>query len=194
MNSIELEAFVATQVSARRLAHSRSTAMQAASLVRRFSRAHDAEDAHVVGIWHDVAREWKDERLLSYCLEHGIAMEPEEAQEPMLLHGAVGAHLLAVATGSHHAEWELAIRWHTLGSQEMGPLGAALYIADYLEPLRTHLDTAQKEFILALGSMEAMCLHIVRSQQDYLRRKGKPIAATTVALGLFLGEGGNFVP
>ena len=32
-------------------------------------------------------------------------------------------------------KWQDAIRWHTLGSVKMGVLGAALYIADYIEPL-----------------------------------------------------------
>lgn len=146
----------------------------------------------MIGLWHDVARQWSDESLLQYSQRHQLPMEPEERSCPMLLHGAVAAHLLSGALGEQHPDWELAIRWHTIGSCSMGAIGAALYIADYLEPLRTHLSTDERKTILSLPSMETMCLHIIGSHRTHLEHKGKTMAGSTEALERFLLSGGTF--
>lgn len=190
MNCTELDQYVATQVSQKRLAHCRSTARQTQSLLNRFASDMPKDAGWAVGIWHDVARQWSDGDLLAYCIKHRIDMEHEEQECPMLLHGAVAAHLLPC----DHTPWKVAIRWHTIGSERMGVLGAALYIADYLEPLRTHLTREERLYILGLDSLERMCLAIIDTHRGYLARKGKRMARSTEWLEQFLQLGRRFEP
>lgn len=192
MNSTELEHALAERVSLKRLAHCRSTARQTLSLIRRFCPEIPQEAALVTGLWHDAARELDDEALLSFCEARGMAMEEEERADPMLLHGAVAAVELAdLYQGCTHA-WQLAVRWHTLGSIDMGRLGAALYVADYVEPLRSHLTRQQRLAIVGLSSLEQMCLRIIQEHRAYLARKGKVMARSTARLEQFLADGGRF--
>ncbi|MDQ3556382.1 MAG: hypothetical protein M3409_06355, partial [Gemmatimonadota bacterium] len=51
-----------------------------------------------------------------------------------VLHGPAAA----LRIESVDPEIAAAVRWHTIGHPELGTLGAALFLADYLEPGRGH--------------------------------------------------------
>lgn len=193
MDYTPIEAILSSTLSPKRLMHSKSTAQQARELMVRFSQnPREIEAAFAVGLWHDMAREWSDDALLSYCLSHKLTMEPEELAQPMLLHGLVASALLADGMAEAKPSWNLAVRWHTLGSRTMGILGAALYIADYLEPTRTHLGSGERNTLLASSSLEGMCVGILHSQSRFLQEKGIPMARSTSGLMEFLLSGGRF--
>lgn len=191
MDYTEIERYVASRVSARRLVHCRCTAVQTQWLIERYAyTAADIQAALCIGLWHDIARQWGAQELLNYCLEHGIALEHEEEKQPMLLHGAVAASLLGEHVPQATQAWKAAIRWHTLGSTAMGRLGAALYIADYLEPSRTHLTLTQREMLLEHPSLEAICLAIIERKEEYLQSKGISLAHSSLQLRDYLRNGG----
>ncbi len=159
----------------------------------RFStNPHEIEAAFAVGLWHDIAREWSDDALLTYCLIHKLAMEPEELAQPMLLHGLVASALLTDTMAESSPAWTLAVRWHTLGSRTMGILGAVLFIADFLEPTRTHLEAVERTTLLESHTLEEMCVRIIQNQNRFLSGKGIPTARSTSSLMEFLLEGGRF--
>ena len=193
MDYTTIDALISSTLSPKRLIHSKSTAQQARDLLVRFSKdPHEIDAGFAVGLWHDFAREWSDDALLSYCLGHKLSMEPEELAHPMLLHGLVASCLLSDQVAGVEPSWNLAVRWHTLGSRFMGTLGAALYIADYLEPTRSHLSPGERTRLLESGSLEAMCLLIVINHECHLGEKGIPMARSTVGLKEFLLNGGRF--
>jgi HD superfamily phosphohydrolase YqeK len=193
MDYTPIEVIVNSTLSPKRLRHSKSTAAQARELMTRFSTdPHEIDSAFAVGLWHDMAREWSDDALLSYCLYHKLAMEPEELAQPMLLHGLVASALLPDTMAESSPSWNLAVRWHTLGSRTMGILGAVLYIADFLEPTRTHLDAGERKALLESHTLEEMCIRILCNQDCFLRGKGIPTAHTTSSLMEFLLAGGRF--
>jgi predicted HD superfamily hydrolase involved in NAD metabolism len=193
MDYISIEAIISSTLSQKRVLHSRSTAQQAKEVIARFfPDTEDSQAAFTVGLWHDRAREWDEDALLSYCLSHKLSMEPEELDQPMLLHGLVASSLLLGEIPDAKPSWLLAVRWHTLGSSTMGVLGAAVYIADYLEPLRTHLDQMERIRLLQSDSLETMCLRIIIDQEYYFGKKCIPIARSTMGLKKFLLAGGRF--
>lgn len=163
-------------------------------LLERYApTCQDSIGAYVVGLWHDVAREWSDQDLLLYCLKHAIPMEEEEHRFPMLLHGAVAADLLSHRYPDVPMSWKIAIRWHTIGSCDMGVLGAALFAADYMEPLRRHLVPGERSWLLESNSLEDLCRAIVEKHLQHLQKKGKTSALSTRRLQTFLTKGGRFV-
>ncbi len=192
MDYIELDQYVSKHVCEKRLAHCRSTASQAEALSTRFEPTREGTAGRVIGLWHDVAREWGEPQLLDYCLSNNVDMEPEETRHPMLLHGAVGAHLLLSFVPGTEDAWRTAIRWHTLGSPDMGFLGAVLFVADYLEPLRTYLDEETRTELLGMDSLEEICLEVAQRQVLHIRQGGKTPASSTLALAEFLRKGGSF--
>ena len=193
MDFTRIERYVATQVSTRRFSHCISTARETISLLKRYAPDFtDFDSAYLAGVWHDVARQWTDDALLSYANAHGIPMEEEEVRYPMLLHGPVASQLVEQQWPQVNEAVKLAIRWHTIGSVEMGLLGATLFVADYMEPLRRHLHQGERENLLRSASLETICLRVVESHMAHLEEKGKESAATTQALAVYLIGGGVF--
>ena len=192
MTYTELENIVRNSVSAKRFNHCSLTALQTKALMSRFCPQLDKNVPMIGGIWHDIARSWSDEKLLDFALKNGVEIEKEEYEEPMLLHGAVAAVLLEEKTKKSNPKLQAAIRWHTLGSTDMGPLGAALYVADYLEPSRKHIKPFDRLAILQKESLEKMVYLVIVQHEIYLRAVGKKIASTTKKLKEFLEGGGSF--
>jgi len=185
--SIALEEELSSLMSEERLLHSKATCVTSLSLVHQFGEQLDLELCSQTALLHDIAREWADGDLISYAQEHHLALEQEEEDDPVLLHAPVGAHLLLKR--GYESALCLAVRYHTLGSVHMGRLGLVLYIADFIEPGRTHLsDTTRKE-LRDLPSLEMICLEILRMQEPYLKKKGKTSARCSEELKHYLLAG-----
>jgi len=191
MDCIKIEQYITGHVSKKRAAHLYSTAQQTQALVARYLPAIPPQLGYVVGLWHDVAREWKAGDLLKFCELHAITTEKEEQAYPILLHGPVAAYLFPQLM-TISPVCQTAIRWHTLGSPTMGNLGAALYTADYIEPLREYLKEGERESLLKCESLEKMCLAVVLRHQAHLIQKGLALAGSTKSLLEFLEAGEQF--
>lgn len=172
-----------------RFAHSLGVVEVAEDLSRRFGL--NAELARMAALFHDYCRYMEGAELLAFCRLRGIHVGPEEAAEPMLLHGAAAAWHFPRVTGIEDKRARLAIRHHTLGHREMGALGAAVYIADYTEKGRKHLTDGDRAFIWGLPSLESMVLELIRREEEYGRSIGRPLAGVTRDLRSFLAGGGR---
>ena len=193
MDYIPIERYVASQVRYQRYLHSRATALQAKQLAAHYLHTDSLDHLiFLAGIWHDSSREWPASDLLAYAEKHHLEMLTFEAKRPMLLHGLVAAHQLRLLKPDVAPQVLLAIRWHTLGSPDMGMLGALIYIADYLEPLRKHLDDTQRRDLLRTSSVEQLCLAVVEQHRQHLAETGRISAPSTDLLASFLSHGGSF--
>jgi len=137
-------------------------------LARRF--ALDPEAAWVAAMWHDTAREWKAEELVSYVESRQLERTALEKKVPMLLHSLAAAHRLKEECSYERDDVWLAVRWHTTGHPSMGKLGYALYVADFLEPHREHITDGERETILSKESLEQMMLEIYRRQFSFFSK------------------------
>ncbi|MDY0289299.1 MAG: bis(5'-nucleosyl)-tetraphosphatase (symmetrical) YqeK [Sphaerochaeta sp.] len=169
--SIALERELPSLMSEKRFLHSKATAESSLSLVLQYGEQLDRELCIQASLLHDIARQWGDEQLLSYAKEHCLPLEAEEKGDPVLLHAPVGAHLLAER--GYESSLCLAVRYHTLGSVHMGRLGLVLFIADYIEPRRTHITDTTRKSLRLLPSLEMVCVEILRMQGRYLHTQGK---------------------
>ena len=190
MDYILLEEYLEKNLSHGRLKHLYSTANETQALLERYLPESPSQEGYLAGLWHDAARQWAPKELLNYSLQNGLEAEAVELAYPHLLHGAVAAHLLEEMVEVEERILK-AIRWHTLGNIEMGALGAALYIADYIEPRRRFVESDEREELLESGSLEELCLSIIARHKIYLEKRGRALAQTTVTLAQFLKEGGT---
>ena len=65
-------------------------------------------------------------------------MGDSERQSPKLLHGPVAAELAKRELAVDDEEVLEAVRAHTTGKPELGPLALVLYVADKIEPARDY--------------------------------------------------------
>lgn len=94
----------------------------------------DPELAALTMLAHDVARAMPDEELLHQAGELGLPVGTAERAVPILLHGPVGAELLAKEDGLADASIHQAVYWHTTAHPELDSLGKLVFLADKLDP------------------------------------------------------------
>jgi len=188
-DSTKLEQFVKSRVSANRYLHCVSVGKTAIFLNQRFKTDISDLDCYQAGLLHDVARNWSFEEMLLYCKKNSIHMEKEEIINPILLHAPVGADIVKK---KGYESYELAIRWHTLGSKDMGKLGLIIYLADYLEPRRSFLSDKSRMKFNKMDSMEKICIKILENEAKHRESKKQSLAKSTEGLYNYLKEGGTF--
>jgi predicted HD superfamily hydrolase involved in NAD metabolism len=185
----KLEDFVKSRVSNNRFLHCVSVGKTAMFFNQRYNGSFSDDDCYKAGLLHDVARDLNFDEMLIYCNENHIHMENEEIVNPVLLHAPVGADIVKK---KGYESYELAIRWHTLGSKDMGKLGLIIYLADYLEPRRSFLSDKDRMKFNKMDSMEEICINILKDEVKHRKNKNQSLAKSTEGLYNYLKEGGTF--
>lgn len=189
MDYITLEGIVREAEKASRFEHSLGVVEVSEVLARRFRL--DVELARMVALFHDYARYMDGQAMLDFCMRHRIEVEEEERQSPMLLHGAIAAWYFPRITNRWEDKAQLAIRHHTLASRDMGALGAVLYVADYSEKGRRHLDDNDRLAIWARPDLEQMVLEVLRREEEYSFNVNRPFARVSRECMDYLSAGGR---
>ncbi len=144
MKLSQMDAVLRQSLKPERYAHSVNTMKEAAALAERYGENRDL--AAVAGLLHDCAKDMEDAETLRYCHANGIVLNEVEKKQVFLMHGAVGA---IVAREKYGVSDELvlnAIKYHTTGFSTMSLMDKIIFLADYIEPGRTHseVDNARK--------------------------------------------------
>ena len=116
-----------------RFTHSIGVAKKAVELAKLYNV--DEEIAKKVGIAHDIAKEMTDEELLEYAKANNIEIDEIENAKPSLLHGKIGADIVAKKYGFTE-DMVNAIKWHSTGRKNMSMLEKIIYVADKTEENR----------------------------------------------------------
>lgn len=86
---------------------------------------------------HDITKKYNYEKQLQCCADFGIILN--NPVSPEILHAVTGA---AVAKRDFPAYTDIdilnSIRWHTTGRWGMTVFESIIFLADYIEPLRTY--------------------------------------------------------
>ncbi|MCE5284303.1 MAG: bis(5'-nucleosyl)-tetraphosphatase (symmetrical) YqeK [Pelosinus sp.] len=135
MNYEEILNKLTTELSAKRLQHSRGVCQTAVALANRFG-ANEGK-AKLAGILHDCAKEITNQESLGLADFFGIVIDEVEKAVPVLLHAKIGAQLAQAKYGIVDEEIQQAIRLHTVGGPEMTTLDKIIYLADFIEPSRS---------------------------------------------------------
>ena len=184
-----LDRWVRSNLSSRRFQHCKQVARTCLLLSRQYHDDFDEALLYQCGILHDIAREWSSDALENYASVHHLSLLEEEKQNSVLLHAPVGAALLSEM--GYEPLLCTAVRYHTIGSIQMGRLGLILYLADFLEPGRLHLDQKRRQELSRASSLESLCIEVLKMEHGYLSSKGKEVSQTSVQLLSYLTGGGR---
>ncbi len=139
----------------------------------------EIEAALLAGLLHDCAKCMNNDKKIQVCEKHKIPICPAEEKNPYLLHAKVGAW---IAEKKYHVMDEdilNAIRSHTTGRPGMSKLEKIIYIADYIEPGRSHAPNLSQIRKLAFYDLDQALIRILRDTLIYLKKTGKEIDPTT---------------
>lgn len=134
--SDRIQAAVVARLSPARWAHTSAVAETAAVLAR--SHGADPGAAVLAGLLHDYAREMPSDRLLALAGTYGLEVDAIETQEPLLLHGKVGAALARSELGVCDESILQAVATHITGAPGMSILSRIVFLADFIEPGRSY--------------------------------------------------------
>ncbi len=185
-----LESELKGSLSEKRYRHCLAVAETCLALNERYSLHLDQRELYCAALMHDMVREYSREQLIDYALDHALTLFSEEREFPALLHAPVAASMLAGRGFSQQVC--KAVRYHTLGSIHMGMMGLLVYVSDYLEPNRMHLQAGDRQHLLSCTTVEQLCLAVLERERSYLVSKGKQISSSGDELYRFLSSGGRF--
>ena len=177
-----------------RYAHCVSVSEFSQVLCRRYAPGFAAESESIVlaSLFHDYCREWKNEDLKAYAVEHELSCEREEMVYPVLLHAPVAAHIASRTECLDSKPVIDAIRWHTLGNSQMGLLGALVFCADYMEPGRCYMNESIINTLMENETIEGLVKNILDHHISHMSKKGRPVADATLRLYDYIKGGGTF--
>lgn len=116
-------------LSPERYEHSLGTADCAKMLAKKFGQ--DEDKAYFAGLIHDCAKCLPKEEM-SEILKT-IPLEDGELENPKTHHAPVGAYVAKKQFGVSDADVLSAIRWHTIGKQNMSLFEKIIFLADKIE-------------------------------------------------------------
>jgi len=151
---------------------------------QRLAQRHglDTQRAAIAALGHDLARGHSPSELLRLAVEAGLSVSDVEQREPVLLHGPLGARLMAERYGIADEELLAAARHHTTARAGMSALERLIYVADKIEPHKSRDDAALGQArALADESIDAALRIILDRQVARAVERGWPLHPDTVA-------------
>ncbi len=168
------------ELTSKRYEHTLSVAYTAASL----AMVHDVdtESALIAGMLHDCAKCFSAKKLVSLCKKHNLPASEVELQNPTaLLHAKAGSFLAKEKYGIDDEDILNAIKYHTTGRPNMSKLEKIIYIADYIEPGRTHAANLKQIRKTAYEDLDKALFRILEDTLAYLHSTDGRIDSMTKA-------------
>jgi nicotinate-nucleotide adenylyltransferase len=166
-----------------RFAHVYSTACLAYEIAQH--NQLPAADAFLAAILHDIAKDMDEAEARDLLSEYDTVNQPVETYA---LHQFVGAILARQEFNIQHDGILEAIRYHTTGKANMGPLAQIIYAADKIEPTRGY-DSSQLIAACKQNYQQGF-LAVLKENYQHLKKKKHKITNPLVkeCLQSYLGE------
>jgi nicotinate-nucleotide adenylyltransferase len=179
-----IEDAVRAMVGPSRFLHSRNTALLSCDLCLRFGL--EAQAGYLAGISHDMCKSFTDEELTRFARMDGEPVSKLEQKKPSLLHARAAAVLLRERFGIHNRDILEAVRLHTSGGAEMGPLAKVLYIADKIEVSRERVSPELRDLGMKTGNplvgLDTLFVAVLDETVAYLRSRKLDLSEGTLRL------------
>lgn len=160
-----------SRLSEKRYAH----VLGVADTAEELARAHGLPTGktRLAALLHDAARESSPEELLEIAPRYGLEPDGFTRERPMLLHGPVAAEEARRELGIEDPEVLEAVRVHTTGAPEIGPLALAVYVADKIEPGRDYPSVGRLRE-LARKDLREAAKAILSATEAHNENRGRP--------------------
>ena len=104
----------------------------------------DTNVAILTGLAHDIGKEFSDEEMLKYAKENNIEVDNVEEVNVGLLHAKIGADICKKKY-NFTLEMQNAIKYHTVGNENMDLLAKIIFVADKTEEGRNYKKDEKNE-------------------------------------------------
>jgi len=162
----------------KRLRHSIAVAECAVELAARFGA--DKEKAYIAGILHDCAKGMTKEKQRATAERYKIFPDKETLDNLNLIHSPLGAEMSAREYGAYDPSGDIqnAIKYHTVGRPGMSLLEKIIFVADYIEPGRSMVETPEIRR-LAEHDLTAALIATLDAKAHYVKTDTHPLNRMT---------------
>ena len=110
----------------------------------------------LAALLHDFAKNLPPGELysISKLIADEWMIDDEELAIPQVLHAPVSAYLAKNEIGINDYEILEAIRYHTIGSPEMGEIAQVIFVSDFIEPNRDFYQARETRYELSNKGLE----------------------------------------
>ena len=171
MNLEEIKEVVKGILSEKRYEHSVCVMNMCEKLAIKYGV--DVNEAKLVGITHDIAKEMTKDEIFKFVSENNIQINDIEKKIPTLLHGIIGAKQCKEKF-NFPDKLVKAIEAHTTGKAQMDSLAKVLYVADAISEDRTG-DYLEKARELANEDLDKAMLFLLNEFLGEKIKKGEII-------------------
>ena len=179
MNLIQMDEKLKNTLSERRYIHSIGVMESAVSLAERFGG--DIDKARIAGLLHDCAKEVDKDEAVKLCDELGIDIDDAKRVQKGLLHADLGAELIKTEYDISDSEIYDAIKYHTMGRENMTMLDKIIYLADFIEPSRRDFEGLTELRKLCMEDLDEAMLFAINLSISFVLNKGKVLHKQTLA-------------
>ncbi len=151
------------EISSYRLQHTEGVVKVAERMAAR--EGIPVEKARIAALLHDIAKDLPEKRLIKLASDSDWEIDEYEKRLPQLLHAPVGADIARRKFNISDYDILEAIRYHTVGSPDMGKLALIIFVADMIEPGRNFsgVDAIRtKARVSLIDSIIAVCNHSLK--------------------------------
>lgn len=171
-------------LSERRYKHSLGVMEKAEELARIYNI--DINKAKLVGLAHDIGKELSDEQMLEYVKENNIEIDNVERENVGLLHAKIGAYICK-SKYNFSIDMQDAIKFHTVGNENMDLFAKIIYVADKIEEGRIYKDEEKMKELqtvreLANYDIDEALLYEIDSSIKYTIQKQKLIHPNSILI------------
>ncbi len=168
-----IKATLKADLTPHRYLHSLSVAQVARELALKYQE-NDFK-AYLAGLLHDCAKSLSDNKKLEICQNNCIIPSQAELSFKDLLHSKVGVIVCREKYNISDADFLNAIYYHTTGHKEMSFLEKAIYVSDYIEPLRRELPNIEYIRKVAFENIDLAVYLITKNILTYLEESNAVI-------------------
>lgn len=186
MTKEQMKETLCTLLTDHRYTHSLGVVETAVKMARIFGA--DSEKTEIAALLHDCAKQIPHNTQLDMCIEYGIPLDEVKEKELGLLHAELGAYFAEHEFGITDTEILDAIRYHTLGRENMTDMEKILYLADIIEPNRKEFEGLSELRKLCFENLDRALLYGFGLTISHTNRSGHILHNQTIDAEKYIRE------
>ena len=168
---------VASKLKEKRFLHTLSVTEVALDLAY-IHKCHPVH-AQMAALLHDVCKFHTLEEMHQIFDKHHYIPHEHEKFSRALLHGKAAAYYSLDTYKINHETFG-AIYYHTTGRPHMTTLEKVIYVSDYIEPLRGHIDYIQEARQYAYKDLDKAMYFCLKGSCEYLEKQDTTVDPLTL--------------